>query len=353
MAARTNNPTTKSYASSWPAVSTKKCTIAGIITNIFGLEELPAECTEVACLWLLHPRLQTQECMKPIGALCIADWNQRRAKSTSTKGLIAISFDQRNHGSREVDSKANQAWRNGNATHAQDMFSIYRGTALDTSLLLDHIASYAFPDRPIRISQNIVLGISLGGHAAWHVLLHDQRFDSGVVVIGCPDYLTLMSDRARLSKLESYTHSDPLGSKFAGSKDFPPDLVDAVWQYDPAGLFLHRFSLNGSTAVNPQEGTQAVLEVQRLLGGKRILNMSGGADKLVPYKCSERFLSWFKQAIQGSYQRSDSVGTFEDRIYDGVGHEFTPVMVEEAVAFISDSVERNAIGTGSPRQSKI
>ena len=42
------------------------------------------------------------------------------------QGLIAVSFDQRNHGSRKIDELANQDWRSGNERHAQDMFSIYR-----------------------------------------------------------------------------------------------------------------------------------------------------------------------------------------------------------------------------------
>ena len=45
---------------------------------------------------------------------------------SSKRGLVAISFDQRNHGTREVNSLANETWRDGNETHAQDMFSIYR-----------------------------------------------------------------------------------------------------------------------------------------------------------------------------------------------------------------------------------
>lgn len=40
--------------------------------------------------------------------------------------MIAVSFDQRNHGSRLVDEVANAAWRQGNERHAIDMFSGYR-----------------------------------------------------------------------------------------------------------------------------------------------------------------------------------------------------------------------------------
>ncbi|KKY21561.1 hypothetical protein UCRPC4_g03512 [Phaeomoniella chlamydospora] len=271
--------------------------------------------------------------MRPIAALSIADWNKRRVR-VSTKGLIAVSFDQRNHGSREVDGKANKAWREGNETHAQDMYSIYRGTALDTSLLLDHVASYAFPERPIKISQNIVLGISLGGHSTWHVLLHDARFDTGVVVIGCPDYLRLMSDRARLTKLSSCTPNEQSGGTFVGSKDFPPDLVEAVKRFDPAGLLL------GDGKVGPlsaEEDRAAKSAVYNLLGNKRILNMSGGADKLVPYHCSEPFIRWLQRVIASEQNRGNAI-VLQDRVYEGVGHMFTPVMLEDAVTFISENI---------------
>jgi hypothetical protein len=64
------------------------------------------------------------------------------------------------------------------------------GTALDTSLLIDHLGSYIFHGPEARsIDQHIVLGISLGGHAAWQVLFSDDRVTAAVVIIGCPDYM--------------------------------------------------------------------------------------------------------------------------------------------------------------------
>ncbi len=59
--------------------------------------------------------------MASIARKCINDWNQRALNDGRT-GLIAVAFDQRNHGSREVDTVANQSWRDGNVRHAQDMF---------------------------------------------------------------------------------------------------------------------------------------------------------------------------------------------------------------------------------------
>jgi hypothetical protein len=70
--------------------------------------------------------------MAPIAAHAIHHWNSRlneRAANTTrnpVKGLIAVSFDQRNHGTRMADKLANEAWKQGNPRHAQDMYTIYR-----------------------------------------------------------------------------------------------------------------------------------------------------------------------------------------------------------------------------------
>lgn len=113
------------------AISKKTIPIAGILTTVFGLDELPARASEVACLWLMHPRLATQERMHGIAGLVLQDWMRKTQEDAadsgqSIKGLIAVSFDQRNHGTRLVDPTANEAWRSGNPRHAQDMFSVFR-----------------------------------------------------------------------------------------------------------------------------------------------------------------------------------------------------------------------------------
>jgi hypothetical protein len=123
------NPLEKANKSSkGPSVSKTIYPIAGILTTVYGLEELPSNVTELSCLWLLHPRLQIEASMAPVAAQAIHHWNSRRGHSG--KGLIAVSFDQRNHGTRKVDELSNHAWRQGNPRHAQDMFSVYRSSPL-------------------------------------------------------------------------------------------------------------------------------------------------------------------------------------------------------------------------------
>jgi len=90
----------------------------GILGDVYGLEELPKSCGSVACLWLLHGRNNTKEWMQHIASSCILGWQQRQSPE-SQFGLIAVAFDQRNHGTRLVDKHANGSWRDGNETHAQ------------------------------------------------------------------------------------------------------------------------------------------------------------------------------------------------------------------------------------------
>lgn len=121
----TVNPMAHTYPMPPFPISKKTFCIAGIITTVYGVEELDARVQDVACLWLLHPRLQTQECMAPVAASTVNAWKQD-SKKEKALGLICVSFDQRNHGSREVNALSNEAWRSGNKTHAQDMFASYR-----------------------------------------------------------------------------------------------------------------------------------------------------------------------------------------------------------------------------------
>lgn len=58
--------------------------------------------------------------MADIAARTVGAWNLEQ--QSKERGLIGIAFDQRNHGTRKIFPKANDAWRGGNPYHAQDMF---------------------------------------------------------------------------------------------------------------------------------------------------------------------------------------------------------------------------------------
>lgn len=195
----------------------------------------------------------------------------------------------------------------------------------------------------------MVLGVSLGGHAAWHCIIHDPRITTAIVVIGCPDYIRLMSDRAKLSKLATWRNSNPPGSSFLGSTDFPKGLVEAVERYDPAGLLLPNTI---SRDDDVYDVNHTALEQRRLLPlmkrsfqGKRILNMAGGADKLVPYKCGEPFLRWLENATASNGWFSEGGVVFEDIVFEGVRHEMSPEMVREAHRFVIEALQQSPTET--------
>lgn len=230
---------------------------------------------------------------------------------------------------------------------------------------MDYLAAYTFPHGEHKITENLVLGVSLGGHAAWSCLLHEPRITAGVVIIGCPDYINLMADRARLSKLPSWTESDPPGAKVLGSEALPTSFLDNVKQLDPASMMLEYVDCGPSTGPlrehqppQPSEAEQQVLRpiLNRTLAGKRILNLSGGIDKLVPYHRGKLFLDWLKSAISPDGWFGDGGVYFEDIIDEAAGHEVTDKMLDEAVRFISETLAAKPDATGrrgSVRDSKI
>jgi pimeloyl-ACP methyl ester carboxylesterase len=221
----------------------------------------------------------------------------------------------------------------------------------------DLVEGYLFPDADgkRRIDQHIALGVSLGGHSVWQLMFAEPRVTAGVVVIGCPDYMSefllpvhtaswvrmsdltdtdLLSDRARLSKLSTYSAQDD-GASFIGSKDFPPSLVDACRKSDPKAIFFGASPVpDANASAANDENVRQILRDR--LRGKKFLLCSGGEDKLVPYRCSEPFLQWFTQAT-GSWFKEEGVSV-DNRVYPGVGHSFSADMITDSVQFVVDAV---------------
>ncbi|KAK2812971.1 hypothetical protein FQN50_000992 [Emmonsiellopsis sp. PD_5] len=326
------------------SVSSSARLVAGIQLTVYGLDELSPD-QPTACLWLFHGRLSSQQAMQPVAARCIDRWNTQH-KQAKGRGLIAVSFDQRNHGGRTVDAKANQDWTGGNESHAADMFGIYHGTALDTSLLIDHLPVALFPHSPGRIVQHVSLGVSLGGHVSWLLLMHEPRITAAISVIGCADYPNLMADRARRQGRASYSWSG--GHGFFKSNDFPPALLQTVDRWDPAGVLLRplrekRPLHRGYTSLRDVEGCERELGelLDKHLRGKTILILSGEEDELVPPAMSRSFIRYLQDAYGWmGWWREGGVEVVE-QTYAGVGHMFTEQMEERAVRFVCEQVSRD------------
>lgn len=175
--------------------------------------------------------------------------------------------------------------------------------------------------------------------------------------------MNLLADRARLSKRDSWKKTEPPGSQFLGSADFPTSLLETVRRYDPAGLVLNHTNFGAKDAPLrqgplPDPSDQEVPGLRTVLsqtiGGKRILNISGGIDKLVPYARGESFLTWLKKAIAPGGWFSDGGVYFEDLIFKDAAHELNAAMVDEVIRFVAESltVPRGS-KTGVVREAKI
>jgi hypothetical protein len=75
--------------------------------------------------------------------------------------------------------------------------------------------------------------------------------------------------------------------------------------------------------------------------------MSGAADKLVPYRLTESFMTWLNNHAttgssvgmgDGPIQKADL--WVEDSVYPDTAHEFTEAMMDEALRFMHESMLR-------------
>lgn len=148
-----------------------------------------------------------------------------------------------------------------------------------------------------------------------------------------------------------------------GSADFPNGLVEALRRYDPAALLWGQLKSEGARSgqeylhsVTAEDKTALVPVMAKTLGNKRILNLSGGKDKLVPYHASKPWLDWAKTAIgKGGWFEGGGL-TLEDVVIEGCGHEVPYGMVPYMVSFVIETVEGEqdmTVEKRGTRQSRI
>lgn len=199
-------------------------------------------------------------------------------------GMIAITFDQRNHGRRMVDPRANDGW---SPRHAADMYSNVVGTAQDVSLLIDLIpACLGLP-----MTQIGMTGISMGGHATLMAMAHDARISVGAPLIGAADYRRLMELRAE--------ENECTPEEFDAY--FPPALQEFVAKYDPINLPAN-------------------------FADRPLLMANGEADRLVPIECNRHFLN----ACRPYYQHSERLVL---KAFPDLGHSCPPDMIGDMISW--------------------
>ncbi|GAA5842896.1 hypothetical protein JCM9279_004021 [Rhodotorula babjevae] len=297
--------------------------VGGLPVTVYGLDRLtPARpghpaTRPVAVAFLLHGRGQRSDDKLMLRfAHRLVQHAHEHDSSTTTKDLVVVTFDQRNHGHRLVDKDRQLGWLEGgkrraqerldqglkphdldNPSHATDMMAMQVGTARDVSFLVDFLPAALFPNDERTVDDWYCAGISLGGHATWLALAHDPRISLGVPIIGSPSTHTLLSHRA--AHLPAPAGPLPLAPPF-----FPSSLLALFAREDPASVDLARWD------------------------GRRVLVLSGEDDELVNFVHggSEAFV-----ARLGSEAKGCKV---EAWVQPKTGHACTPEMIERTCEFI-------------------
>ncbi|KAI5788308.1 Alpha/Beta hydrolase protein [Geopyxis carbonaria] len=275
-------------------------TVAGLSLTLHGLSALPptAPSTPTIFVHLLHGRLSSPAALAGFATRLLA------TLPASSGPVITVSHPARNHDTRLHSAVANSGFR-ANPAHARDMFGLYSGTAADVRSTLDLLPCVLPWDAPAGV-RHAVLGVSMGGHAAWLLALHEPRVTAVVAVIACCDYAALMDARAAR----------------AGVAWDTPALRKAIAQVDPA-------------MVVQREGWPAVA---RRVAGKQVLVLSGAEDTLVPYGVSRVFVD----ALQDAAPREG--GSVKSVEFGGTGHEFSEDMQAVAAEWIGGVVVQWAEG---------
>lgn len=152
------------------SVTKQDLNVGGLPVNIYSKVDSAAGTQPVVGFFLLHGRHGSAEKIDPIARTVV-----EQALSTTSiqkRDLVVVTFDQRNHGHRLTDPKANDGWGHTdtderNNRHALDMYAIQTGTARDVSFLIDFLPSFLYPNDERTIIEWGVAGISLGGHSTW------------------------------------------------------------------------------------------------------------------------------------------------------------------------------------------
>ncbi|KAK9452488.1 Alpha/Beta hydrolase protein [Dipodascopsis uninucleata] len=254
-----------------PKSSITTVNIAGILVYIYGLEELTEEQKkDVVVFFHIHGRTRTYKSSEEAILQILADVRKATSRSGTKKGFIGVTFDNRNHGARAIDTISIASWHGGNENHGQDMMSMIDGIALDIQTVMKYIECYLKVIKPTKF---IVTGVSLGGHVTWNLLSTDPQVSEAIIVIGSPDLSSMMADRlGGYKSLEEIPENTPR---------WPASLSPIYRSRDE--LITH-------------------------ITGKKILILNGEIDTLVPDKFTRPFVEKYGSNNEIEYICQPNVG---------------------------------------------
>ncbi|WWC63824.1 uncharacterized protein I303_106429 [Kwoniella dejecticola CBS 10117] len=268
--------------------SVTELSIVGLHLTVYGLKEIEKSDRPLAVLVAAHGRTNSQKNMITFSHGILGKVNSKDDRERK-RDLIIVTLDQRNHGGRITDRKANLSY-DENPRHLIDMAAKVSGGAQDVQLIIDFLAAYLFPLGQKTIDEWIITGISLGGHVAWRLLREEPRIKIGIPIIGLPfeSFPKYMRPRA-----------EAMGIPFV-PPTYPPSLIPFLED----DVDHHKYK------------------------GKKILTIHGGHDKLVPLDKGQADIDAVLKVV------NESGGKGEIWVDENTGHAVSKEMVEKTAEWV-------------------
>jgi uncharacterized protein len=203
-------------------------------------------------------------------------------RTLGENGFFAVALDNRGHGAWSGASFHDQAFL-GDRLRLDVLRRLIKETADDIPLLIDH-----FLKLPGVAGDRIAMaGVSMGGFATFRAMIVDDRITVGAPIIASPYWDDLPRDVRIVEDSASSQALDDLDCAYSPAR-FPE-------KFSPRPLLIQIGGLDGH------------------YDGKRVMA--------------------FGQLLHADYDTEDAE-TLRVIVHAGVGHEFTPAMWNEALAWI-------------------
>jgi pimeloyl-ACP methyl ester carboxylesterase len=311
------------------SISKHTIVIAGIQVYVYGLSQLAtlSSSDNLAVLFLAHPRGSSYKHSEEVAQFCLDHYYQQRSNGAESQlpHLIAVTFDLRNHGARQIDTEYNNDWTKGNKAHGPDLATMVQGSSEDMVMVIEYLPAY-IPQYFENINPgkyiNIVAGVSLGGHVSWRVAgMIPEKIYAIAPIIGSPNLSLLVLDR--------------MGKQLAGTA-WDAAALQFKEQDNNQNIPLSYEQVAATVGLTEEQKLRYPKVLYQLLSEKdqllvnlprhvKILMQCGADDPLVPPIFTKQ---WYEERQKTT---KDSVELY---LQPSTGHEFTVEMKDRGAKWL-------------------
>lgn len=243
------------------------------------------------------------------------------------RGFLVVGLNSRYHGCRRGEgyegkerylSALVQAWkRNTDGSPKTNLYPFIYDTAADMFSVADYLLS-----RPDVNSANLgITGISLGGMHAWFAAAADPRWTAVAPLIGVQSFSYATDNMCFEARVETIKSVFDSAAADMNEERVSCDVVRCVWNRICPGL-LEQFDCEHSLA---------------LLSPRPVFIANGELDPRCPIKGVEESVLRARAAFEMGCGDADRL---QLHIYKSVGHEVTPCMWQDCIAFFEDVLNK-------------